>query len=65
MAGMGSVTGERIIDGRDGHDRRARPMLVGSVHPSVLALRSQCEVLHTVSVMGFMFPFRAHRLSWT
>ena len=42
-----------------------RLMLVGSVHPSVLALTSQCEVLHTVSVMGVMFPFLAHRLSWT
>jgi hypothetical protein len=42
-----------------------RPMPVGSVHPSVLALTSQCEVLHTVSVMSVMFPFLAHRLSWT
>jgi hypothetical protein len=58
-------TDETIIDGRDGYDWQARSMRLGSVPPSMLPLTSQCEMLHTVSVMGFMFPFRAHRLSWT
>jgi hypothetical protein len=64
MAGMGSVTDETIIDGWE--VMTGRPGDAGrTVQPSVLAPTSQCEVLHTVSVMGFMFPFLANRLLWT